>query len=470
MLHKKTCLCAEKHVGCFLGEDINMANSTIRRQAIACQLLLAGFMLAAGVSLSSTVMAVELTADTPALAQSESLAAGQVTAFQGEEVYGLEKFSKSVEELHNVVAVEKVSKDNEAVEEVSFIVAGEVSNPGEYSLSPPVSLLAAVLTGGGPSSSGSLRRVAVYQTGTLLGEYDLYSFLREGRIADDFIFNGGEQIVFLPCGPRVAISGGVKTPAVFELKEGEMTLAMALDLAGGFDSGEGSWQVEVTRLAGVRQIIAFSADVVAGGDVPAFNIEAGDRIRVLRNDSSRPANVYVRFPENVSGNFSHQSGMKISDLIDCLRPLPENIALGYAELLREGRSDNRYEVIGISIDVLLQQLAFGDKSNDFMLYPGDCLVLFDREIFDKKPVVGIEMPGKPLLLVDFKPGMTVCDLLDNAEIRLPEKGMRSVVCRRQLNGSRLEVVRLAVDLEAVCRKGEQQNIELQPFDTLLVQY
>jgi hypothetical protein len=97
-------------------------------------------------------------------------------------------------------------------------------------------------------------------------------------------------------------------------------------------------------------------------------------------------------------------------------------------------------------------------------------VLFDREIFDKKPVVGIEMPGKPLLLVDFKPGMTVCDLLANAEIRLPEKGMRSVVCRRQLNGSRLEVVRLAVDLEAACRKGEQQNIELQPFDTLLVQY
>lgn len=454
----------KKHDEGFNWEDINMADSKICSRINAGSLLLAGLMLATVVSPVTIVSAEELNADTVAVPLSEPQLAGKVAVYHDEETYGLSKLAGLAERSRPAIADERLA------EEVSFIVAGGISNPGEYSLRSPVDILDAVLAAGGPSADGSMRRVEIYQTGTLLGEYDLYSFLSEGRIADDFIFNGGEQVVVLSCGPRVSVSGSVRAPAVFELKDGEMTLGRVLELAGGFSYGLGIYHVEVVRVADSRQQVVFSADIDAGADVPVFSLEPGDRIGVLRSDKLRLDDVYVQLPGNLCGNFGYRPDMRVSDLLGCLQPLPENIALNYAEILREGRSDKKYDVIGISIDVLLRQVALGDRSNDLILCPGDRLVFFDREFLDKRPVVGVEVPGQPLILVDYKPGMTASDLLEGVDVGFSDKKLRSAIYRRQLNGSKLDVVKLILDIDAVRRESRRQDIELQPFDTLLIEY
>lgn len=454
----------KKHDEGFNWEDINMADSKVCSRINAVSLLVASLMLVAVVSPLTMVSAEELNADTVAVNPFETASGNKVAAYHGEEIYGLSKLAGLAEKTLPIIADERL------VEEVSFIVAGEISNPGEYSLRSPVGVLDAVLAAGGPSADGSMRRVEIYQTGTLLGEYDLYSFFSEGRIVDDFVFNGGEQVVVLPCGPRVSVSGSVRSPAVFELKDGEMTLGRVLELAGGFSYGLGIYHVDVVRVAESRQQVVFSADIESGADVPMFSLEPGDRIGVLRSDKLRLADVYVQLPGNLCGNFGYRPDMRVSDLLGCLQPLPENIALNYAELLREGRADKKYDVIGISIDVLLRQVALGDRSNDLVLCPGDRLVFFDREFLDKRSVVGIEVPGRPLTLVDYKPGMTVRDLLVGFDVGFSDKKLNSAIYRRQLNGSKLDVVKLILDISAVRRESRRQNIELQPFDTLLIEY
>ncbi|EKD82250.1 MAG: polysaccharide biosynthesis/export protein, partial [uncultured bacterium] len=294
-----------------------MADSKICSRINAGSLLLAGLMLATVVSPVTIVSAEELNADTVAVPLSEPQLAGKVAVYHDEETYGLSKLAGLAERSRPAIADERLA------EEVSFIVAGGISNPGEYSLRSPVDILDAVLAAGGPSTDGSMRRVKIYQTGTLLGEYDLYSFLSEGRIADDFIFNGGEQVVVLSCGPRVSVSGSVRAPAVFELKDGEMTLGRVLEFAGGFSYGLGIYHVEVVRVADSRQQVVFSADIDAGADVPVFSLEPGDRIGVLRSDKLRLADVYVQLPGNLCGNFGYRPDMRVSDLLGCLQPLPE---------------------------------------------------------------------------------------------------------------------------------------------------
>ncbi|MBU1105498.1 MAG: SLBB domain-containing protein [Candidatus Riflebacteria bacterium] len=425
--------------------------------------LVVGLTLAAVALIPHQLSALGLSENKSALPFSDDALVCEVPVNEGAEIYGLRQMAEAVHGYRRGKASNK-----ETGRQISFIIAGEVGSPGEYELRSPVNLLAAVLSAGGPSEDGSMRRVEVYQAGSLLGEFDLYSFLTEGRIADDFVFNGGEQIVVLPHGPRISVTGGVARSALFELKPEEMRLDRALALAG-MPEDAGVYRVEVVRVDGSKRYTVYSFDYQRGRAIVPYRLESGDQIHVLKCEKLLQARVYAQLPGQLRQALGYRLDLRITDLLRELDPLPGNVSLSYAEILREGRPDKKYEVISISIDVLLRQIAAGDFSNDLIIRPGDLLMLFDREFLEKKPVVGLEIKGQPLVFVNFKPGMKIWDLLKEGRVKLSRKRTKSTVYRRQLNGSQLDVVSLGVDVGAAQRKNERHNIELQPFDTLQIQ-
>ena len=446
-----------------LGESY-MASSVACKQTITRCWLVAGLMLAAVSLLPSRAAALEPGKNTPVATSSNELLICETPVNQAVEVYGLQQLADAVIGYRR----SKVS-DQKRGEHTSFIVAGEVSNPGEYDLRSPVNLLAGILAAGGPSKDGSMRRIEVYQDGSLLGEFDLYSFFSDGRITGDFVFNGGEQVVVLPHGPQISITGNVARPAVFELKPEEMRLDQALTFAGGLPADDEIYRIEVVRVDAAKRQTSHSFDYQRGGAILPYHLEPGDQIHVLKCKKLLQALVYAQLPAQSRQAFGYKLDMRISDLLDILQPLPENIAVSYAEILREGRSDKKYEVISISINSLLRQITSGDSTNNLILRPGDILMLFDREFLEKKPVVGLEVKGQPLIFVDYKPGMKVSDLLAGSNIKLPHKRVKATVFRRQLNGSQLDVVSLAISIGAARRENQRYNIELQPFDTLKIE-
>jgi len=353
--------------------------------------------------------------------------------------------------------------------DVSFIVAGEVRSPGEYTLPAPINLLSALLAAGGPVQTGNLRQVQVFLDGSLLGEFDLYGYLHDGRIVDDFIFNGGEQVVVLPHGSRVSISGHVKIPAVYELKSDEMNLSRLLEFCGGLVRSQKAHRIEVIRVENSQRNIVFSADVKPDRKVPAFALQAGDRVNVCEVSGSRPGSVFAQFPDGSRREFGLRQISRLSQLIAELQPLSEHIATSYVELLREGRPDKKFEVIGISLEAFVRMVAEGDKSHDLVLMPGDRLMLFDRDFIEKKPVVGMQVKGKPPIFTDFRPGMKVSDLLQITDFELSPRLVRARIVRRKLNGARLESMSLLVDVSAIRRGNRRHDIELQPFDVLEIQ-
>ncbi len=380
--------------------------------------------------------------------------------FINDEIYGLSRLADAADKYRPAVA------DPSCLKEVSFIVAGEVRSPGEYSLPAPISLLSALLAAGGPTASGSMRHVQVFHDGSLLGEYDLYGFINEGRIVDDFIFNGGEHIVVMPHGARVSVSGSVATPAVFELKPEEMNLGRLFDLCGGFARSRNTHRVEVVRIEAGSRNLAFSANVRSG--LPDFRLQAGDRVNVYEVTGGRPL-ASVQLPDGSVRDFSLQRVSRISHLLKEVQPLLDNVASGYAELLREGRPDRKFEVVGILWLDLLQMMAAGDMSQDLILRPGDRLVFFERNFIEKKPVVGLEVSGQSPVFTDYRAGMKISDLLQAADVELPHQLGRARVNRRKLHGARLESIGIMINLSAARRGDELHNIELQPFDSMVIQ-
>ncbi|HEY2190179.1 MAG TPA: SLBB domain-containing protein [Caldimonas sp.] len=113
-----------------------------------------------------------------------------------------------------------------------FIV-GPAQRPGVVTLSSQSTLLSAIVAAGGPSPSGSMRKVLLRRDDKVISELDVYEFLGQGDKSKDVQLVAGDVVVFQPAGPRVAVTGAIDTPAIFELKSTEEPIRDVLRYAGG---------------------------------------------------------------------------------------------------------------------------------------------------------------------------------------------------------------------------------------------
>ncbi len=112
-------------------------------------------------------------------------------------------------------------------------VVGPAQRPGVITLSSQSTLLSAVVAAGGPAPSGSMRKVLLRRDGRVISELDVYEFLVQGDKSKDVQLAAGDVVVFQPAGPRVALTGSIDTPAIYELKAAQERIADLLRYAGG---------------------------------------------------------------------------------------------------------------------------------------------------------------------------------------------------------------------------------------------
>lgn len=104
---------------------------------------------------------------------------------------------------------------------VQVYVVGHARQPGSYTLNAMSTLFNAVLKAGGPDDSGSLRNVTLMRDGRSVARVDLYGILVNGDKSSDQTLRDGDVIQIPAAGPRVALLGDVKTPAIYEFRPGE---------------------------------------------------------------------------------------------------------------------------------------------------------------------------------------------------------------------------------------------------------
>lgn len=151
---------------------------------------------------------------------------------------------------------------------VQVYVVGNVAYPGSYTLSAMSTLLNALFASGGPSPTGTLRDIQVKRGNTVATSFDLYDMLTKGDKRADITLRDGDVIYIPEAGPRVALTGNVKNPGIFELK-GPATTADLVNWAGGLDSAAEAGDIVVEKNTGnvYKPVLEFNAQ--AGRDALA---------------------------------------------------------------------------------------------------------------------------------------------------------------------------------------------------------
>ena len=108
-----------------------------------------------------------------------------------------------------------------ALRSIQVFVLGEAESPGSYTVSGLSTITNALLVSGGAKTIGSLRNIQLKRGGQIVGRIDLYDLLLNGDTSADQRLQPGDVIFIPPVGPTVAISGEVRRPAIYEVREGE---------------------------------------------------------------------------------------------------------------------------------------------------------------------------------------------------------------------------------------------------------
>jgi protein involved in polysaccharide export with SLBB domain len=260
---------------------------------------------------------------------------------------------------------------------VRVYVVGDVESPGAYDVSSLATPLSALYAAGGPTAAGSLRVLEHFRGKQRVGEVDLYDFFLHGIRDEDDRLQAGDTLVVPPVGSQVAVSGAVRRPAIYELRE-EKTLAQVLDDAGGATVTAALGKITVERIDAHQQRETLTVDASPGDDaqaqeakLAAFAVKDGDRVRIAPIPPWSARVIYLEGHVVRPGRAAYRDGMRLSDVLHSYRDLlPEPADRG--EIVRLTPPDLHPETIEFNVaDALI-------GNENLTLEPFDTIRIFSR--------------------------------------------------------------------------------------------
>lgn len=249
-----------------------------------------------------------------------------------------------------------------------IMVLGESFKPGSYTVSSLTTVSHALFVSGGVSDIGSLRNIQVKRAGEVVQNFDLYDLLIKGDSSGDIMLKPGD-VVFIPTvNKQVTISGLVKRPAIFELKNDE-TAQQLISMAGGFKAAANPKKTRVERFSGNNtkniQTLDFSKSNVK------FIPQNGDIITVSSSSNEYDNAITIMGAVTLPGHFQWEEGNTVSSYIKSLKKDILPIAdFDYSIIVREKGLGGKIEVLQFSLRNL--------KSNDFKVEAKDVVIIFSR--------------------------------------------------------------------------------------------
>lgn len=198
------------------------------------------------------------------------------------------------------------------IRSIQVYMAGEARTPGLYTVSSLSSLVDALFAAGGPSTSGSLRRIEVRRNGEKVADFDLYALLIRGDKSKDVKLQAGDVIYIPPAGGQVAITGSVRVPAIYELLPNESVSELVAD-AGGVSAVASQARLSIERIEDHNNRNAMEVAFDQSG--LATVLADGDLVRVFSIVPQYKKTVILRGNVANPGRFAWHPGMRVSELI-----------------------------------------------------------------------------------------------------------------------------------------------------------
>uniref|UniRef100_E6QIF6 Putative Polysaccharide export protein n=1 Tax=mine drainage metagenome TaxID=410659 RepID=E6QIF6_9ZZZZ len=198
------------------------------------------------------------------------------------------------------------------IHSIQIYVSGQARRPGVYTISSLSTLVDAIFASGGPSVEGSLRHIELRRSGKVVTDFDLYALLIHGDKSKDEKLQPGDVIYIASLGAQTAVTGSVRNPAIFELREGE-TLADLLADAGGASAVAAESRISIERIDDHKARQAMEVDYSPTG--LATKLTNGDLVRVYSILPVYQKTVMLRGNVANPGRFAWHPGMRVRDLI-----------------------------------------------------------------------------------------------------------------------------------------------------------
>ena len=154
-------------------------------------------------------------------------------------------------------------------------VMGEVKTPGTYTLAAFATVFHALYMAGGTNDIGTLRNIKVYRNSKLVTVVDIYDYILNGKLTGNVRLADNDVIVVGPYDCLVNITGKVKRPMFYEMKQNE-SIASLLKYSGNFTGDAYRKSVRVFRKSGNEHAV-FN---VGEFDFASFRIADGDSVTV----------------------------------------------------------------------------------------------------------------------------------------------------------------------------------------------
>ena len=347
---------------------------------------------------------------------------------------------------------------------ITISVMGEVKVPGTYTMSAFATVYNALYMAGGPNEIGTLRNVKVYRKGKLLSNVDVYDFLLNGKLSGDVRLQDNDVITVSPYEALVNITGKVKRPMFYEMKENE-SAATLLRYAGGFTGDAYTKAIRVNRKAGA----GYSVFNIGEFDMNSFKLMDEDSVSI---DST--LNRYQNMVE-IRGAVFRPGMYQVGGEINTVKALVE-AAAGVTEeaisqhaVMHRIKADRSLEMMSLDLRAIMEGTA-----PDIALKNEDVIYIASRQERNEKKTVTISgevaYPG----VYRYAENETIEDLIIQAGGPTEAASLTKVdVSRRITDPNSMEAgdviaQNFSFKLNPDFTISDQPDFTLQPFDEVYV--
>ena len=316
------------------------------------------------------------------------------------------------------------------IRDISVLLAGDVFNPGVYTLNGSSNMLHALNVAGGVGAYGSYRTIKLIRDQKVIEELDIYDILLNGISTSKNRLRSGDIIFVDPRNNVITLEGAFKRESKYELLT-EENLSDAIKYANGLTVDADLSNIFLYR------ILDSEVKSIPIANISQFkNIKSRDQDRVyVRKNSFR--NVTISGAVFRPGNYKMIEGQNIFDLIENAGGYTENAFPAGAIYLNEQAKEINKNAIEKLYDEFIDGLIdiLQKSSVEMDIAP---LITLSQQIKDSNP------NGR--IIIDLLDDSSETVVQDNDSIFIPEKNNSVFIFGEVLNEGAL-IYKRGADLE-----------------------
>ena len=308
-----------------------------------------------------------------------------------------------------------------------------------------------------------MRNITVNRKGKVVADVDVYDYLLKGRSDLDISLNDGDVVLVAPYANLVSLTGKVKRPMIYEMKDTE-TVGDLLEYAGGFKGDAYKNAIRVIRKSG-REYQVYN---VEEGEFKNFPLVDGDSISVDPMLNRFENRVQIRGAVYRPGLYDLGKVTTVKELIEKAEGITEDAFVNRAVLFRQ-KPDLTQEVVALNVTGILSGSAANLplQKNDELYIPS----IFDlQEEYTLSVKGAVRVPG----IYKYADNATIEDLIIQAGGLLESASTVKVdVARRIKNPKSLTgATKLAENFTFTLKDGlivdGKPDFTLEPYDEVFV--